>query len=481
MRVTNPYSENEIPDQSIRMLAKKIKSVIREKLRLDPDNIVIEGYYKSGLSRSLPIGIHFPIPKGTEWPWTSIKEELFKSINEILEDSGLGKHIDDPDVLRGQYRLSLSKASPKEGSVLIEVWPREIEKIRMNPQCAAYGPRKKRPKVANAGNPRPSRWVEFGTKVEMEHTKNKKMAQKIALDHLRESPNYYKDWKKKEKILFKSRVKNPGAHFKDDDFRVDTWFERDRAYVGLVNIATNETVVEWWDDQVHEAIEDGFLNPRDYKKSALEYAKSMNLIWGENRPVKNPKKILKAHRQRISMKIKKLMKEGMKQKQAVATALSMQRAGRLGPRGGYRKNPNGVSHQTIAKVARGYNGKIHFVEQDIMIFSFEDMSLADGFIGEVSAIPTVQTYKDSIGGAALVLVFLKNHGQFQKNPIKNELMAEALAALAELLKYPERSEDVREEVLAALEAEGYWNVDRGVTEKGRKFLEEICSLEDLPE
>lgn len=31
-----------------------------------------------------------------------------------------------------------------------------------------------------------------GTKVEMEHTSNRKVARKIAQDHLRENPNYYK-------------------------------------------------------------------------------------------------------------------------------------------------------------------------------------------------------------------------------------------------------------------------------------------------
>lgn len=38
-----------------------------------------------------------------------------------------------------------------------------------------------------------------------------------------------------------------------------------------------------------------------------------------------------------SKKIGKLVREGVPQKQAVATALSMKRAGRLGPDGGYKR------------------------------------------------------------------------------------------------------------------------------------------------
>lgn len=33
--------------------------------------------------------------------------------------------------------------------------------------------------------------LRIGTKIEMEHTKSKKVAEKIAKDHLREFPNYY--------------------------------------------------------------------------------------------------------------------------------------------------------------------------------------------------------------------------------------------------------------------------------------------------
>ncbi|HEX7128340.1 MAG TPA: hypothetical protein VF406_21515 [Thermodesulfobacteriota bacterium] len=44
---------------------------------------------------------------------------------------------------------------------------------------------------------------------------------------------------------------------------------------------------------------------------------------------------------RISNKVKRLVHEGKPQKQAVAIAYSMARAGKLGPRGGYRRGAKG--------------------------------------------------------------------------------------------------------------------------------------------
>lgn len=41
--------------------------------------------------------------------------------------------------------------------------------------------------------------LEMGIKVEMEHTKNKAISQRIALDHLAEFPDYYTRLKKMEK------------------------------------------------------------------------------------------------------------------------------------------------------------------------------------------------------------------------------------------------------------------------------------------
>lgn len=68
-----------------------------------------------------------------------------------------------------------------------------------------------------------------------------------------------------------------------NNFEVETWFERDRASVILKlkdGITVNEAMPdlpEWWDEDVHEAIEDGFLDPKDYLGSAHEYYVQMFL------------------------------------------------------------------------------------------------------------------------------------------------------------------------------------------------------------
>jgi hypothetical protein len=59
---------------------------------------------------------------------------------------------------------------------------------------------------------------------------------------------------------------------------IHTWFERDRQHVELRDKLTDETIVEWWDDAVTEAVEDGFLDPRNYHESARGYAIDMGLM-----------------------------------------------------------------------------------------------------------------------------------------------------------------------------------------------------------
>lgn len=64
-------------------------------------------------------------------------------------------------------------------------------------------------------------------------------------------------------------------------YSIQTWFERDRAHVALYygteHDANDELIVEWWDEAVREAVEDGFLNPKDYLGSAIAYAKDHKL------------------------------------------------------------------------------------------------------------------------------------------------------------------------------------------------------------
>lgn len=61
---------------------------------------------------------------------------------------------------------------------------------------------------------------------------------------------------------------------------LQTWFERDRAHVELRNAQTDATILEFWDEDVSELVEDGFLNPRDWHGSLYEYAAYLGVLPG---------------------------------------------------------------------------------------------------------------------------------------------------------------------------------------------------------
>lgn len=67
------------------------------------------------------------------------------------------------------------------------------------------------------------------------------------------------------------RGRRAPAEWTTANTEISTWFERDRASV-VLNTLDGTTIIEWWDDDVHGAVEDGFLNPRDWHGSAVEYA-----------------------------------------------------------------------------------------------------------------------------------------------------------------------------------------------------------------
>ena len=63
-----------------------------------------------------------------------------------------------------------------------------------------------------------------------------------------------------------------------DDLECHTWFERDRAHVALMDPITDEIIIEWWDSAVQEAVDDGFLDPRNWHHSAFMYARQIGII-----------------------------------------------------------------------------------------------------------------------------------------------------------------------------------------------------------
>lgn len=52
---------------------------------------------------------------------------------------------------------------------------------------------------------------------------------------------------------------------------IETWFERDRAYVGLRD-KQGRTIADWWDEEVQSDVDAGYLSPKDWHGSAVETA-----------------------------------------------------------------------------------------------------------------------------------------------------------------------------------------------------------------
>ena len=62
-----------------------------------------------------------------------------------------------------------------------------------------------------------------------------------------------------------------------EPLHVATWFERDRAHVSLQD-ANDRPILEFWDEAVQEAVDDGFIKPRDWAGSMIEYATHLGIM-----------------------------------------------------------------------------------------------------------------------------------------------------------------------------------------------------------
>ena len=63
-----------------------------------------------------------------------------------------------------------------------------------------------------------------------------------------------------------------------EDTELKTWFERDRAHVDLQDRETGRTLIEFWDEDVEQLLEDGFLDRRNLHDSLYKYAVHLGAI-----------------------------------------------------------------------------------------------------------------------------------------------------------------------------------------------------------
>ena len=86
----------------------------------------------------------------------------------------------------------------------------------------------------------------------------------------------------------------PGSNLPTrSDVSVDSWMERDRLGIWIVDKRTDKVIAEWWDDEARQMFEDGFfkqaastrggeLRGGEFVDSVLDYAEEMGWLAGEN-------------------------------------------------------------------------------------------------------------------------------------------------------------------------------------------------------
>ncbi len=92
-----------------------------------------------------------------------------------------------------------------------------------------------------------------------------------------------------DELGFKPVGKKPTRY----DVSVSSFVERDRLGIWIVDNRTDETIVEWWDDEARQMFEDGFFKPATFTRagnlggaafidSVLDYAEDVDLLAKEN-------------------------------------------------------------------------------------------------------------------------------------------------------------------------------------------------------
>jgi transcription antitermination factor NusG len=75
-----------------------------------------------------------------------------------------------------------------------------------------------------------------------------------------------------------SKRKSVLQRWQNKEVKVETWFERDRSFVGIKVDATDDYIAEWWDDDVQQAFEDGFFERgKHFEQSVVKYADHLEM------------------------------------------------------------------------------------------------------------------------------------------------------------------------------------------------------------
>ena len=63
--------------------------------------------------------------------------------------------------------------------------------------------------------------------------------------------------------------------------KLNTWFERNRSFIGL-ETTDGETIADWWDEDVHAMFESGYFvsnkGQSRLHQSVVEYANEMGIV-----------------------------------------------------------------------------------------------------------------------------------------------------------------------------------------------------------
>lgn len=61
-------------------------------------------------------------------------------------------------------------------------------------------------------------------------------------------------------------------------FEATQWQERDRLHLSLTDAIDGQEILDLWDEDARQLIEDGFIDPRNLLDTMTSYARSINLI-----------------------------------------------------------------------------------------------------------------------------------------------------------------------------------------------------------